>query len=129
MYAKYSRQVDTQRRKICEGGENTQDKLEEARADEVEQCNDEEKAQIEEKGNDQKEECAEEKVEGKVLNLDELWDRLCNPPTECHSLLKQYLTQEVFDELKDKVTPLNGRLEDCIRSGRFTIENFSLTYI
>ncbi|CCD12815.1 unnamed protein product [Trypanosoma congolense IL3000] len=37
--------------------------------------------------------------------------------TDCHSLLKKYLTKEVFDELKDKKTALGATLLDVIQSG------------
>ncbi|EAT42445.1 AAEL006042-PA [Aedes aegypti] len=36
---------------------------------------------------------------------------------ECSSLLKKHLTQEVFDELKQKKTTLKSTLLDCIQSG------------
>lgn len=51
--------------------------------------------------------------------LQRLWDRLQNPPPEmhCNSLLKRNLTQEIFNELKDKKTRFGGTLKDCIRSG------------
>uniref|UniRef100_A0A2C9JC99 Arginine kinase n=1 Tax=Biomphalaria glabrata TaxID=6526 RepID=A0A2C9JC99_BIOGL len=51
------------------------------------------------------------------LTLDELWARLCDPPTECNSLLKKHLTQESLDDLRELQTKFGGKLEDCIRSG------------
>lgn len=36
---------------------------------------------------------------------------------ECNSLLKKYLTQEIFDMLKGKETSVGSTLSDCIRSG------------
>ncbi|XP_071041896.1 arginine kinase [Parasteatoda tepidariorum] len=37
--------------------------------------------------------------------------------TDCKSLLKKYLTKEVFDACKDKKTALGATLLDCIQSG------------
>ena len=84
----------------------------------------EEKAQSEERGSDETENTGStdaEKEEKKILGLDELWQRLSDAPPECHSLLKKNLTQEIFDELKDKTSAFNGRLEDCIRSGKLAL--------
>lgn len=36
---------------------------------------------------------------------------------DCKSLLKKYLTQEVFDSLKDKQTSMGATLLDVIQSG------------
>ncbi|KAJ8315075.1 hypothetical protein KUTeg_007225 [Tegillarca granosa] len=49
--------------------------------------------------------------------MDGLYKKLKEAKEGCHSLLKKYLTQEVYDELKDKKTGLGGTLLDCIRSG------------
>jgi hypothetical protein len=38
--------------------------------------------------------------------------------SECHSLLKKYLTKEVVDQLKDKRTKLGATLWDVIQSGK-----------
>jgi len=38
-------------------------------------------------------------------------------PADCQSLLCQYLTPEIFDQLKDKETPYGFTLADVIRSG------------
>ncbi|KAL8624982.1 hypothetical protein ACOMHN_039869 [Nucella lapillus] len=50
-----------------------------------------------------------------------LWERLQHPPpgvaVNPKSLLRNNLTQDVFDELKDKKTRFGGTLKDCIRSG------------
>lgn len=54
-----------------------------------------------------------------AFTLSELWERLCNPPTACHSLLKRHLTPELLSQLRERVTAFGGRLEDCIRSGKF----------
>lgn len=37
--------------------------------------------------------------------------------TECHSLLKKYLTREVLDEIKDRKTVMGATLMDVIQSG------------
>lgn len=37
--------------------------------------------------------------------------------TQCNSLLKKYLTKQLVDELKIKITSLKSKLMDCIRSG------------
>ncbi|CAL1538367.1 unnamed protein product [Lymnaea stagnalis] len=52
-----------------------------------------------------------------LSSVDQLWDKLCHPPTECHSLLKKHLTQILFDQLRHAQTKFGGKLEDCIRSG------------
>ncbi|GFO45353.1 Arginine kinase [Plakobranchus ocellatus] len=86
----------------------------------AEQTEPQEKTQSEERGRDGANNAGSsdaEKEEERILNLDELWQRLCDAPPECHSLLKKNLTQEIFDDLKDKSSKFNGRLEDCIRSG------------
>ena len=37
--------------------------------------------------------------------------------SDCKSLLKKYLTKEVFDKLKDKKTSMGATLLDVIQSG------------
>ncbi|XP_071137967.1 arginine kinase-like [Mytilus edulis] len=61
----------------------------------------------------------------KMSDLAELWKKLSGAkyPDECKSLLKQCLTQELFDQLKDKKTSLNGTLADCIRSGAKNLDS------
>lgn len=54
-------------------------------------------------------------VNEEVGDVDELYKMLREGQT--NSLLKKYLTQEVFDELKDKKTSLGGTLAQCINSG------------
>jgi len=49
--------------------------------------------------------------------MDALYKNLKDAKEGCHSLLKKYLTQEIYDKLKDKKTKLGGTLLDCIRSG------------
>lgn len=38
--------------------------------------------------------------------------------TDCHSLLKKYLTREIFDQLKTKKTAMGATLLDVIQSGK-----------
>lgn len=40
--------------------------------------------------------------------------------TDCKSLLKKYLTRDIFDKLKDKKTALGATLLDVIQSGEWT---------
>lgn len=61
-----------------------------------------------------------------VFSLEELWHRLCHPPTECRSLLKKHLTPDLFNQLKEEVTVFGGRLEDCIRSGKRDLGRYIL---
>jgi hypothetical protein len=49
------------------------------------------------------------------MSLEELWTKLKNG--ESHSLLKKYLTEDVYKKLKDVKSKLGGTLADCIRSG------------
>lgn len=107
MYAKYSRHVDHQRQLVNGGGT----------CDEKDEGHTNDKKVTEETGTCQKQ-SESGSGEGTVLNCEQLWERLCNPPSECKSLLKKNLTQQIYDDLKDKRTGFNGRLEDCIRSGR-----------
>ncbi|XP_029722592.2 arginine kinase 1-like [Aedes albopictus] len=51
-----------------------------------------------------------------ALALEEGFKKL-QEDEECTSLLKKHLTQEVFDELKEKKTALKSTLLDCIQSG------------
>ena len=44
--------------------------------------------------------------------------------TDCKSLLKKYLTKEVFDDLKTKKTALGATLLDVIQSGKYIAFNF-----
>ncbi|KAK3726481.1 hypothetical protein RRG08_005085 [Elysia crispata] len=137
MYARYSKMVDGQRNKqevANSTGDRIQQENECLSQKEAEACGlqpdvqtepaaSEEKAHAEEKGSDETNNAGStdaEKEEKKILTLDELWQRLCDAPPECHSLLKKNLTQEIFDELKDKTSAFRGRLEDCIRSGKLS---------
>ena len=43
---------------------------------------------------------------------------LLKADANCKSLLKKALTEEVFNELKDKKSKFNGTLVHCIRSGK-----------
>ena len=42
--------------------------------------------------------------------------------TDCKSLLKKYLTKEIFDQLKGKKTSLGATLLDVIQSGKIRLE-------
>lgn len=56
-------------------------------------------------------------VEPAVLEkLEAAWKKLSS--TESKSLLKKYLTQDIFDKLKTKKTSFNSSLLDVIQSGR-----------
>ncbi len=50
------------------------------------------------------------------MSLEELWNKLKNA-TDCKSLLKKYLTPEVYEKLKGKKTKCGGTLKECIQSG------------
>lgn len=41
--------------------------------------------------------------------------------SDSKSLLKKYLTREVFDALKNKKTSFGSTLLDCIQSGKFDL--------
>ena len=86
------------------------------------QCDKKEDATEEVKSEEPVSETAPEPV--KKLTLEELFARLNAAGPECHSLLKKNYTQAIHDELKDKVTKFNGRLEDCVRSGEFVDVEF-----
>lgn len=66
--------------------------------------------------------CSDSKPSGTApttAGLDELqkaFDTL-QSATDCHSLLKKYLTKEVFDKLKGKKTSMGAGLMDVIQSG------------
>jgi len=94
MYAKYSKMVDAQRQQ----SDKKEDGTEEIKTEEPEAV-------------------PSAPETAKKLSLEELFARLNAAGPECHSLLKKNYTQEIHDELKDKVTKFNGRLEDCVRSG------------
>ncbi|OWF45839.1 Arginine kinase [Mizuhopecten yessoensis] len=51
-----------------------------------------------------------------MASLDELWGKL-KAATDSKSLLKKNLTEEIYNELKDKKTGCGGTLAECIRSG------------
>lgn len=50
------------------------------------------------------------------MSIEEQYNRLTSA-TEAHSLLKKYLTADVFNELKNKKTKYGGTLSQCINSG------------
>lgn len=51
-----------------------------------------------------------------LKKLDEAYAKL-TAATDCKSLLKKYLTREIYDKLKDKKTALGATLLDVIQSG------------
>nr|KAG5704961.1 hypothetical protein BaRGS_022803 [Batillaria attramentaria] len=51
-----------------------------------------------------------------VPDVEALWNKL-NSNTECKSLLKRNLTEDIYMQLKDKKTSFGGTLGDCIKSG------------
>ena len=50
------------------------------------------------------------------MSLPELWEKLHNA-SDCKSLLKKNLTEEVYNKYKDVKTPQGGTLKECIQSG------------
>jgi len=56
-------------------------------------------------------------VDAAVLEKLEAGFKKVSEATDCKSLLKKYLTKEVFDQLKDKKTSLGATLLDVIQSG------------
>lgn len=46
------------------------------------------------------------------------WSSLAS--SDSKSLLKKYLTKEVFDQLKEKKTSFGSTLLDCVQSGKST---------
>jgi len=56
-------------------------------------------------------------VDAAVLEKLEAGFKKLEAATDCKSLLKKYLTREVFDKLKDKKTALGATLLDVIQSG------------
>ncbi|GJQ69534.1 putative ATP:guanido phosphotransferase, C-terminal catalytic domain [Trypoxylus dichotomus] len=66
--------------------------------------------------------CGKGKVPEEILNeLDAAFEKL--EKSTNMSLLKKYLTRDVFDELKDLQTPLGATLWDCIRSGVINLDS------
>ncbi|KAK3603321.1 hypothetical protein CHS0354_025927 [Potamilus streckersoni] len=52
----------------------------------------------------------------------ELWAKL-EGAKDCKSLLKKYLTKELYEKYKDTKTSLGGTLADCIRSGCLNLDS------
>ncbi|XP_068214768.1 arginine kinase 1-like [Palaemon carinicauda] len=50
-----------------------------------------------------------------LVSLEEEYEKFAN--AESSSLLKKYLTQEVFDDIKHRITAGGANLHDCIKSG------------
>lgn len=57
-----------------------------------------------------------------MSDLEELWKKL-KEAKDCKSLLKKHLTEERYNQLKDKKTSLGGTLADCIRSGCMNLDS------
>lgn len=60
------------------------------------------------------------------ISQEELFARLNN--SNSGSLLKKYLTRDVYNKLKDRVTSFGGTIGDCIRSGNLFCD-FFLVYL
>ena len=58
-------------------------------------------------------------VDAAVLEKLEAGFQKLQAATDCKSLLRKYLTKEVFDQLKDKKTSLGATLLDVIQSGEW----------
>jgi len=58
-------------------------------------------------------------VDAAVLEKLEAGFKKLEAATDCKSLLKKYLTKDVFDQLKDKKTALGATLLDVIQSGKY----------
>ncbi|KAK9758851.1 ATP:guanido phosphotransferase, C-terminal catalytic domain [Popillia japonica] len=66
--------------------------------------------------------CGKGRVPEEILNeLDSAMEKLEASPHM--SLLKKYLTRDVFEELRDLQTPLGATLWDCIRSGVINLDS------
>lgn len=55
-----------------------------------------------------------------ISKLEEGFKKL-EAATDCKSLLKKYLTKDVFEQLKAKKTSLGATLLDVIQSGGFLV--------
>ncbi|XP_064652496.1 taurocyamine kinase-like isoform X2 [Lineus longissimus] len=58
------------------------------------------------------------------MTQDEMFKKLqAATPEQCNSLVKKYLTPEVYAKLKDKKTKLGGTLAQCINTGAENIDS------
>lgn len=57
-----------------------------------------------------------------IAKLEEGFKKL-EAATDCKSLLKKYLTKDVFEKLKAKKTSLGATLLDVIQSGKFKVSH------
>jgi len=64
-------------------------------------------------------------VDPGVLSKLEAGFKRLQEASDCHSLLKKYLTRDVFDKLKNKKTAMGATLLDVIQSGNYLNEYFS----
>jgi hypothetical protein len=58
-------------------------------------------------------------VDKAVLDKLEAGFKRLQAASDCHSLLKKYLTRDVFDKLKNKKTAMGATLLDVIQSGNY----------
>ena len=63
-------------------------------------------------------------VDAAVLEKLEAGFKKLQAATDCKSLLKKYLTREVFDQLKGKKTSLGATLLDVIQSGKLIVLDY-----
>lgn len=64
--------------------------------------------------------CGKGNVSPEILTkLDEGYEKLVN--SDSKSLLKKYLTRDVFNKLRDVQTPMHSTLLDCVQSGKCNI--------
>ncbi|XP_059152400.1 arginine kinase-like [Physella acuta] len=64
----------------------------------------------------------EKEMAWRPQNLDEMFEHV-NKAKNCKSLLKKYLTKDVYEKLKDKKTANNATLGDCIISGVLNLDS------
>lgn len=60
-----------------------------------------------------------------IEKLEAGWQRL-QDAADCKSLLKKYLSREVFDKLKDKKTAFGSTLLDVVQSGTNSPDRFEI---
>lgn len=58
-------------------------------------------------------------VDQAVLDKLEAGFKKLSEANDCHSLLKKYLTRDVFDKLKTRKTAMGATLLDVIQSGNY----------
>ncbi|ORC88158.1 arginine kinase, partial [Trypanosoma theileri] len=109
--------VSRKKVKTTDAAANDKNNQVKAAAADVKRNGKEEKHQVEEKKKHEESQANDGKDNEALLKeLEEAFQKL-HQADECHSLLKKYLTKEVFDELKDKKTSMGATLMDVIQSG------------